>query len=91
METITMSTIEQRRAWVLNRLGKGGLTTTEAAELLGLSERQVWRLRAARAALSVGLAVAVAVTVVVAIEPSRGLVDRFGALLAVLAQGPRPT
>jgi transposase len=47
METITMSTIEQRRAWVLNRLGKGGLTTTEAAELLGLSERQVWRLRAA--------------------------------------------
>jgi hypothetical protein len=44
---------------------------------------------AARAALSVGLATAVAVAVVVALEPSRGLVDRFGALLAVWAQGPR--
>ena len=42
-----MSTTEQRRAWVLNRLGKGELTTVEAAGLLGLSERQVWRLRAA--------------------------------------------
>lgn len=43
----------------------------------------------ARAALSVGLAAAVAVTVVVVFEPARGLVDRFGALLAVWAQGPR--
>lgn len=42
-----MSTTEQRRAWVLNRLGKGELTTAEAAGLLGLSERQVWRLRVA--------------------------------------------
>jgi transposase len=47
METITMSTTEQRRAWVLNRLGKGELTTAEAAGLLGLSERQIWRLRTA--------------------------------------------
>src|SRR6266498_4151312 len=47
METITMSTIEQRRAWVLNRLGRADLTTAEAAGLLGLSERQVARLRAA--------------------------------------------
>jgi transposase len=42
-----MSATEQRRAWVLNRLGKGEVTTVEAAGLLGLSERQVWRLRAA--------------------------------------------
>jgi transposase len=47
METITMSTTDQRRAWVLNRLGRRELTTAEAAGLLGLSERQVWRLRAA--------------------------------------------
>src|SRR5260370_654992 len=47
METITMSTSEQRRAWILNRLGKGDLRTREAADLLGLSERQVWRLRTA--------------------------------------------
>lgn len=42
-----MSTTEQRRAWVLNRLGRAELTTTEAAGLLGLSERQVWRIRRA--------------------------------------------
>jgi transposase len=47
METITMSSTEQRRAWILNRLGKGDLRTSEAADLLGLSERHVWRLRAA--------------------------------------------
>jgi transposase len=47
METITMHPTEQRRAWVLNRLGRGDLSTAEAAGLLGLSERQVWRLRAA--------------------------------------------
>lgn len=44
---------------------------------------------AARGALSVSLAAAVAVAIVVALEPSRGLVDRFGALFAVWAQGPR--
>jgi transposase len=47
METITMSATEQRRAWVLNRLGRAELTTREAAGLLGLSERQVWRIRRA--------------------------------------------
>jgi transposase len=47
METITMSPTEQRRVWVLSRLGRGELTTVEAAGLLALSERQVWRLRAA--------------------------------------------
>jgi hypothetical protein len=43
----------------------------------------------ARAASSIGLAVTVAVIVVVAIEPTSGLIDRFGALLAVLVEGPR--
>jgi transposase len=47
METITMTATDQRRVWVLNRLGPRGLTTAEAAGLLGLSERQIWRLRAA--------------------------------------------
>ena len=42
-----MSTIEQRRAWVLNRLGRSELTTAEAAGLHGLSERHIWRLRVA--------------------------------------------
>lgn len=44
---------------------------------------------AARTAISVGLAAIVAVAVVVAVQPSQGLVDRFGALAAVWAQGPR--
>jgi transposase len=45
-ETITMTSREQQRAQVLTRLLVGDLTTPEAATLLGLSERQVWRLRA---------------------------------------------
>jgi transposase len=45
--TITMSTREQRRAWVLTRVLKRELTMAEAAETLGLSERQLWRLRVA--------------------------------------------
>ncbi len=42
-----MSTREQRRAWVLTRVLKHELTMTEAAGLVGLSERQLWRLRVA--------------------------------------------
>ena len=42
-----MTTKEQRRAWVLTRVVKGELTMAEGAELVGLSERQLWRLRAA--------------------------------------------
>ena len=45
--TITMTSREQRRAWVLTRVLKDQLTMTEAAELVGLSERQLWRLRVA--------------------------------------------
>ncbi len=42
-----MTSREQRRAWVLTRVLKHELTMTEAAEALGLSERQLWRLRVA--------------------------------------------
>jgi transposase len=45
--TITMTPREQRRAWVLTRVLKHELTMSEAAETLGLSDRQLWRLRAA--------------------------------------------
>jgi hypothetical protein len=43
----------------------------------------------ARSASSIGLAIATAVVVVIVIEPSQGLVTRFGALLAVAVQGPQ--
>jgi transposase len=45
-ETITMTSREQQRAQVLTRLLVGEVTAAEAAVLLGLSERQVFRLRA---------------------------------------------
>jgi hypothetical protein len=47
METITMTVREQRRARVLARVLAGELTMTEGGVELGLSERQLWRLRAA--------------------------------------------
>jgi hypothetical protein len=47
METITMTAHEQQRARVLVRVMAGALTTAEGATLLGRSERQLWRLRAA--------------------------------------------
>jgi len=42
-----MTSRDQRRAWILTKLLVGEVTTAEAAALLGLSERQVWRLRRA--------------------------------------------
>ena len=42
-----MTSKEQRRAWVLTRVLKRELTMTEGAGLVGLSERQLWRLRSA--------------------------------------------
>lgn len=42
-----MTSREQRRAWVLTRVLKHELTMTGAADLVGLSERQLWRLRVA--------------------------------------------
>jgi hypothetical protein len=47
METITMTVREQRRARVLTRVLLGELTMAEGSTELGLSERQLWRLRAA--------------------------------------------
>jgi transposase len=41
-----MSIDEQRRAWVVTRVVAGDLTVGEAAHLLGLAERSVWRLKA---------------------------------------------
>jgi transposase len=45
-ETITMTRAEQRRAWVLGRLLGHEMTVAEAAQVLGLSDRSVRRLRA---------------------------------------------
>jgi hypothetical protein len=45
--TITMTLNEQRRAWVLTKTLTGELTMADGATGLGLSERQLWRLRAA--------------------------------------------
>jgi transposase len=45
-ERVTLSAGEQRRVMVLNHLEKGAVTLGEAAGLLGISERQVKRLRA---------------------------------------------
>lgn len=45
--TITMTAREQRRAWILTKVLKGQRSMAEAAQSLGLSERQLWRLRTA--------------------------------------------
>jgi transposase len=45
-ETITMTGREQVRALVVTRLVAGEIDVGEAATVLGLSERSVWRLRA---------------------------------------------
>jgi hypothetical protein len=47
METITMTAQQQRRVRVLTRILAGDFTMAEASRELGLSERQLWRLRAA--------------------------------------------
>src|ERR1700742_873990 len=45
MRTLTLSTPQQRRAEVLTRLCAGQLSTLDAAQLLGITLRQVQRLR----------------------------------------------
>ncbi len=42
-----MTSRAQRRAWVLTRVLKRELTMDEAAHMVGLSVRQLWRLRSA--------------------------------------------
>lgn len=44
---MTITATEQRRAWVLTRVLKGERSMAAAAEALGLSQRQLWRLRTA--------------------------------------------
>ena len=46
-ETISLNKKEQKRLLVLNQVMAGQLTAEGAAELLGLSQRQVWRILAA--------------------------------------------
>lgn len=41
-----MTMAEQRRAWVMTKVVIGELGVPEAAEVLGPSERSVWRLKA---------------------------------------------
>src|SRR3989442_15336163 len=45
MGPTTMTSREPQRAQLLTRLIAGALSATEAAELAGLSERSVWRLK----------------------------------------------
>jgi transposase len=45
MRTLTLSTLQQRRAEILTQLIAGKLSTAEASELLRVSPRQVQRLR----------------------------------------------
>lgn len=45
-ERLTLNKKEQKRLGVLNELEKGKMVMREAAEVLGVSERHVWRLLA---------------------------------------------
>src|ERR1019366_5624783 len=45
--TITMSAQNQARSHTLSRIAEGKLSMADGASLLGLSERQLWRLRRA--------------------------------------------
>src|ERR1041384_2817798 len=57
MRTLTLSTSQQRRAEILAQLIAGKLSTSDTAQLLRVSPRQVQRLR--RGFLSEGISVAV--------------------------------
>ncbi len=48
-ETVTLNSEEQRRLLILNQVERGVVSVAEAAELMGVSMRQVYRLRAAYA------------------------------------------
>jgi len=47
METVTLNSKAQKRAHVLNQVNGGRITPQAAAEVLGVSERHMWRLLAA--------------------------------------------
>ena len=46
-ETVTLNSEEQRRLLILNQVERGVVSVAEAVELMGISVRQVHRLRAA--------------------------------------------
>src|SRR5262245_13163043 len=46
MDDVTLTPEEQRRGAILAQLSAGRITIDAAARLMGVSERQVWRLRA---------------------------------------------
>ncbi len=46
-ETVTLNSEEQRRLLIINQVERGNVTVAKAAELMGVSVRQVHRLRAA--------------------------------------------
>ncbi len=46
-ERLILSKREQNRLMVMNEVGKGAMVTREPAEILGISERQGWRILAA--------------------------------------------
>ncbi|MGD0626126.1 MAG: helix-turn-helix domain-containing protein [Thermodesulfobacteriota bacterium] len=46
-ERLTLNKKEQNRLVVLNKVEKGKMAMREAVEILGISERQGWRLLAA--------------------------------------------
>ena len=45
MKPLTMSVKERRRVEILSRVRDGGLSLRSAAEQMGVSERQAWRLK----------------------------------------------
>ena len=45
MEKVTLTMEEVKRTEVIQKAVSGGITVIEAKELLGLSERQVYRLK----------------------------------------------
>ncbi|MEX2547459.1 MAG: ISNCY family transposase [Chloroflexota bacterium] len=46
-ETITMTSTDQKRSMLLTKLLVGEITVAQTAMLMGVSERQVWRLKSA--------------------------------------------
>jgi transposase len=42
---VTLTVKEQKRLHVLNELEAGRITNTKAAEMIGVSERQIYRLK----------------------------------------------
>jgi transposase len=46
-EATAMTSSDQRRAWLVTKLLVGEISVAEAAALMGVSERHVWRLKAA--------------------------------------------